>query len=284
MLIRLTLLIVMLLSLSVSEAANQAREQLIANELASQNAPNEALWLTDEKGPFFTLKADHGSVQRQGGIILLHDMEGHPDWPEVIAPLRNGLPEKGWPTLSVQLPLLSEASQLTPQDQQRIIDESLTRIAAAVEHFTDTGIYNIVLIGQGLGATAISRFLSADLKKDHAIYIKAFIALRFRVHQQLEEEYQPQALLKLKTNLPILDIIGTQLSPLERQQAQLRKRVAKQSQNANYRQEPLANANNNFRNAESFLLLRINGWLKVNAGGAEVELKNLNNKSPLREK
>jgi len=272
------LLILLFIPLCAADAANQAREKLIAEELVERINPNDALWIDSRDGPFFALKADYVNTQRQGGIILLHDMEGHPDWPEVISPLRHGLPEKGWPTLSVQLPLLSKEAALTAQNQQRIIDESTARLIAAVEHFTNTGIYNIVLIGQGLGATAISHFLSGNLKQSHAIYIKAFIAIRFRAHQQLPEDYLPQALLKIKTTLPILDILGTQESPLTQQQARLRKMAAKQSQNPNYRQEQLANADANFRDMEALLLSRISGWLKVNAAGAEVELKKLDKK------
>lgn len=277
--IRAILLILLLIFLGSADAANQAREKLIAEGLVGRIDANNALWLDSRDGPFFALKADYVSTQRQGGIILLHDMEGHPDWPEVISPLRQGLPEKGWPTLSIQLPLLSKEVPLTAQNQQRIIDESAARLIAAVEHFTNTGIYNIVLIGQGLGATAISHFLSGDLKQSHAIYIKAFIAIRFRAHQQLSEAYLPQALLKIKTTLPILDILGTQESPLAQQQARLRKMAAKQSQNPNYRQEQLADANANFRDMEALLLSRISGWLKVNAAGAEVELKKLDKKT-----
>ncbi len=277
---KLLLLAILLLAISTTQAANQAREHLVANELIERIGERQVVWLGKEGKPFLALKADYSSVRRRGGIILLHDLDGHPDWPEIISPLRNTLPEKGWPTLSVQLPLLSTEQDFTPANQQRILDEAKDRLIAAVEYFTNVGIYNIVLLGQGMGATAISHFLSGDLKQSHAIYIKAFIAIRFRTPEQLPEAYQPQSLLRLKTSFPILDIIADQESPEALEQAHLRKMVAKQSQNPNYRQERLFNANNNFRDAEGLLVSRINGWLKVNAAGAEVELEQLDKQRP----
>lgn len=276
--IKILIIIALLLSNSSVMAANQAREKLLANELIDQIGESDVVWLESNDQPFLALLSDHSSAKRRGGVILLHDLNGHPDWPEVIAPLRRGLPDKGWPTLSLQLPLLSNELELNAKHQLRIIDESNERISAALEHFTSLGIYNVVLLGQGLGATAMSHFLSGNLKQNHAIYIKAFIAIRFRTHQDLPPEYAPNSLLKLKTDFPILDIVGTQETPLVQHQSQNRKVSAAHSQNPNYRQERILSANNNFRDAEEFLLSRISGWLKVNASGAEVELDKFNKK------
>ncbi len=269
----LLLLIILLLPLTSIDAANQAREQLLAHELIKHVDKNEVVWLNDNTSDFLILKADYVSTNRRGGVILLHDIDAHPDWPEIISPLRNSLPEKGWPTLSIQLPLLSSEVEFTAANQQRIIDQAKPRIIAAVEHFTNMGIYNIVLLGHGLGATAMAHFLSGNLQQNHAIYIKAFIAIRFRIHQQLDPEYQPQKLLKLKTNFPILDIISSDESTFYQREARLRKTAAKQSLNPNYKQEQLSSANNNFYGMELLLTTRVNGWLKVNATGTEVELK-----------
>ena len=275
---KLLIIFCLLLLINPLSAANQAREKLLANELIERIGENDVVWLKEDDRPFLALLSDHSSAKRRGGVILLHDLDAHPDWPEVISPLRLGLPDKGWPTLSLQLPLLSDDIELNGKNQQRIIDESNTRIAAAVEHFTNMGIYNIVMLGHGLGATAMSHFLSGNLKQNHAIYIKAFIAIRFRTHQDLPAEYSPDSLLKLKTDFPILDLLGTNESPLNQQKSSQRKVSAVQSQNPNYRQERVLSANNNFRGAEDFLLSRISGWLKVNASGAEVELEKFNKK------
>lgn len=42
--------------------------------------------------------------EKQGAILLIHDKEQHADWPQIIRPLRQSLPESGWYTFSVNLP------------------------------------------------------------------------------------------------------------------------------------------------------------------------------------
>ncbi len=280
MLLRPLLFIICLLPINVVKAVDQAREQLMAAELIERIGAHERLWLNDNSGQFLSLKVERPEVIKRGGVILLHDMDAHPDWPEVISPLRHGLPISGWPTLSIQLPLLSKGVALTAHNQQKIIDQANARIIAAVEYFTGIGIYNIVFIGHGLGATAISHFLSGELAPRHAVYIKAFIAIRFRIHQRLPKAYLPRKLLQLKTALPILDILGTRESPDIQQHARERKAVAIQAQQFNYRQARMSSANNNFWAAEGLLLSRVTGWLRSNAAGTEVVLESLNQSYP----
>lgn len=40
----------------------------------------------------------------QGGILILHDNQQHGHWPDIVAPLREYLPQHGWSTLTIELP------------------------------------------------------------------------------------------------------------------------------------------------------------------------------------
>jgi hypothetical protein len=40
----------------------------------------------------------------QGGVLILHDSQQHGHWPDIVAPLREYLPEHGWTTLTIELP------------------------------------------------------------------------------------------------------------------------------------------------------------------------------------
>jgi len=40
----------------------------------------------------------------QGGVLILHDNQQHGHWPEIVAPLREYLPQHGWTTLTIELP------------------------------------------------------------------------------------------------------------------------------------------------------------------------------------
>ena len=45
-----------------------------------------------------------------GGAIILPCLGEHPNWPDVIAPLRKSLPNHGWDTLSIALPVPTKGS------------------------------------------------------------------------------------------------------------------------------------------------------------------------------
>ena len=143
------LLLISLLSTSAAGAANPAREQVVASELIERIGEQEVVWLQSNGSDFLALSAKTPATKERGGVILLHDIDAHPDWPEIISPLRNGLPEKGWSTLSIQLPLRSRDVELNARNQQKIIDQAQARITAAVEYFTHAGIYNIAFIEIG---------------------------------------------------------------------------------------------------------------------------------------
>ena len=62
----------------------------------------------------------------QGGVLILHDNQQHGHWPDIVAPLREYLPQHGWSTLSIELPD-TPAEQLnfviTGNDRPGIIQE-----------------------------------------------------------------------------------------------------------------------------------------------------------------
>lgn len=74
--------------------------------------PSELLELTlTEDGAFLTLYIEALAAQPKGQVILLHADGYHPDWPRGIAPLRRGLPEYGWTSLSLSLPVYQQQSR-----------------------------------------------------------------------------------------------------------------------------------------------------------------------------
>lgn len=99
-----------------SQSSNQERAAYLDPELKKQLAlaktlkAHEIEWLEvsypESSEPQKTLAIAHPSLiaEEQGAILLIHDKEQHADWPQIIRPLRQTLPESGWYTLSVSLP------------------------------------------------------------------------------------------------------------------------------------------------------------------------------------
>ena len=86
-------------------ASNLAREQRIAKQIVDAILDGETIWLEADGNRFLTLYTEATTRQTLGGVILLHGMGANPDWMDVIQPLRVNLPDRGWATLSIQLPV-----------------------------------------------------------------------------------------------------------------------------------------------------------------------------------
>ncbi|MCV6587957.1 MAG: alpha/beta hydrolase family protein [Marinobacterium sp.] len=78
----------------------------IQTDLARTLDPTtELIWLeTGEEPKTLALSMPHNTAEKLGTVVILHDQRTSADWPELVSTLRKGLPDKGWATLSVQLP------------------------------------------------------------------------------------------------------------------------------------------------------------------------------------
>ncbi len=90
-----------------------------------------------------------GSTRK--AAIVMHGTGVHPNWPTVMQPLRVGLTESGWHTLSIQMPVL--ANEAEHAAYAAIYDWVPGRIDAAVAHLRKQGFQTVVLIAHSQGST-----------------------------------------------------------------------------------------------------------------------------------
>lgn len=76
----------------------------ILKHLKLYKRENELLELTAKDEAFYGFFLQERTGQPQGAVLILHDIEQHGHWPKLVAPLREGLPDSGWITLSIELP------------------------------------------------------------------------------------------------------------------------------------------------------------------------------------
>lgn len=100
------------------EEDTEAKQRVVANEnkkmsqrhrevmsyLKLYGREGEAIELSAQDQPFYGFFLQERSGQPQGAVLILHDIEQHGHWPELVAPLREGLPDNGWITFSIELP------------------------------------------------------------------------------------------------------------------------------------------------------------------------------------
>ncbi len=247
--------LVALLGLAVAgttAASDIDKEKRWAEQLQDPLVVGEPVRLTAEQQDFFALYTPAvGKVQR-GGVILLHGLGAHPDWPDVISPLRKNLPDTGWSTLSIQLPIRPNEADFA--DYPPLFPEANVRISAAIRYLKKQGLSNIVLVGHSLGAAMGAYFLAQKAPDSEAV--RAFVGIGMG-HAPGTVAHTPDSLAKM--TLPALDLYGTQ--DLRGVLGSTKARAASQADNAGYRQLAIAGADHFFRGLEATLVKRVSSWL-----------------------
>ncbi len=104
---RLLLLLCLICFSTLLSAADLVRERRIGDEIEEMIMVGEALRLQAGEADFLAIYAQEETRYAQGAAIILHGRGAHPNWTEVIQPLRTELLGYGWRTLSIQLPVAS---------------------------------------------------------------------------------------------------------------------------------------------------------------------------------
>lgn len=76
----------------------------VAELAKAYNPSTETIWLDAGEEKALGLYQPRNTEEQNGSVVLFHDELTSADWPDLIRVLRTGLPDKGWATLSVQLP------------------------------------------------------------------------------------------------------------------------------------------------------------------------------------
>ena len=119
------ILLALLVSIcSVAQAQNLEREQRLAEEMEANIFDGEVVYLTSGDHEFANAFIETDDAR--GGVILLHGRGFHPDWQDVVGPVRVALADAGWSTLSVQMPVLEKGMKY--YDYVEIFPDAYTRI------------------------------------------------------------------------------------------------------------------------------------------------------------
>ena len=93
------------LSLGPSYASDTAKEKRWADQVVDSIMVGDAEWLKVGKSKILSIYTENTTEKAIGGAIVLHGSGVHPNWDQVVRPLRSQLPDYGWSTLSLQLPV-----------------------------------------------------------------------------------------------------------------------------------------------------------------------------------
>ena len=205
---------------------------------------------------FLGLYAEASEGPGDRAVILLHGIGAHPDWPEVINPLRSYLPDQGWATFSIQMAIL--ANDATLQAYAPLFDEVAPRVDAAIRFLEDKGSKSIVLIGHSLGASMAVTYLAGGDRPA----IRGLVVIGMGAAGGDEKMSGILALEKIR--VPVLDIYGSRDLETVLDSVKARHKASRVAENPDYRQLQVEGADHFFVGLEDPLNRRIYGWLKTN--------------------
>lgn len=171
------------------QATDLAKEKRWAEQVEDALLDGEPIYLNDGKNDFLGIitMAD----QPKANVIVIHGIGAHPDWAQVISPVRVSLAEAGFNTLSIQAPVL--ANDAAPTDYDKVMDEVTPRIKASLDYFNQCCKANHHIVAHSMGARMTSVYLSDNQNSQ----ITKFVAIGMNKDADIS-----------KISIPIYDIYG----------------------------------------------------------------------------
>lgn len=250
--------IVTLIALSFTFSANAsdlAKEKRWADAIEDTLMDGEIIWLNDGSNEFLSIMTEAGEDQQRAAIIM-HGTGIHPDWKQVISPLRIGLTDHGWHTLSIQMPILPNDAEYP--EYAPLYGEVAPRVNAAIKQLKEDGINKIVLIGHSQGSAMASYYLSKN-KTDASTEILGFVGISMP-NLSDDERMKPTTSLK-KITLPVLDIYGSDDLKSVLDNNEQRMAAGEKAGNERYSQLVIKNAGHFFEGKEDELIRWVADWI-----------------------
>ncbi len=248
-------LLLLLLSPGYLPAAEPdlARESRLAEEIVDVILDGDPEWLEADGREFLSIytEADDSRV----AVVILHGRGFHPDWADTVNPLRVGLVEHGYSTLSLQMPVLEKDASYF--DYVPIFRYAHPRIESGIRFLRDNGYQKVVLLAHSCGVHMAMDWIRAE--NDGAI--DAFIGLGMGATDYQQPMRQPFPLDQM--HVPVLDLYGTEEYPAVIRLASRRKAMIEQAGQANSRQAVLPGANHYFTDQGDPLVAAVAGWLAL---------------------
>ncbi len=237
-----------------SHASDLAKEKRWADQVVEAIIDGDAVWLNDGKRDFLGIYTE-AEENKNRAVIVMHGTGVHPDWQQVIQPLRVGLTEHNWNTLSIQMPVLANDAEYV--DYAPLYDEVAPRINAALKYLRGEAMKEIILIGHSKGSTMSAYYLSASKEP-----VNGFVAIGMSA---FGKDPRMNAVLSLeKIHIPVLDLYGTEDLDTVIASADSRVAAAKKAGNKNYTQIQIT-GNHFFDGHDDALLETVAQWLEKNS-------------------
>ena len=244
----------LLVIVPISAAASDlAREQRMADEIVDSILDGDAVYLKSGDHEFLNIYTETDAESPAGAVIILHGRGYHPNWDQVVRPLRVGLLDSGWNTLSMQMPVLEKTAKF--YDYVPVFNESFPRIEAGIDYLKQQGNSKIILIAHSCSVHMVMAWVDAGRFKD----IDAYVGIGMGATDYKQPMAKPFPLDKIK--VPVFDVYGADEYPAVLRGAVDRKKLIELAGNKKSKQQSIPNANHYFTDQGDALLEAVSSWL-----------------------
>jgi len=141
-------ILLLVVSTSVFAASDYARENEWAAEITPFIVVGRPVYLEQANGHKF-LAIYTEAANPKMGVVVVHGVGVHPDW-GLISTLRQRLPDYGYATLSIQMPIL--AVNAKPETYAATFPEAVERLQLAVAYLKRKGYKRITIVSHSMGS------------------------------------------------------------------------------------------------------------------------------------
>jgi alpha/beta superfamily hydrolase len=201
----------------------------------------DVVWIKNAEREFLSIFTESESESDKVAVVL-HGLGVHPDWTEVIQPLRIALTEQGYHTLSIQLPVL--ANGVPGTEYNSIWPDSDQRIIASISYIEGLGKSAELIIAHSHGTRMARHYLAGHPQHP----FKKMVAIGMGGASGLSD-----------INIPILDLYGTE--DLDSVLTTVKQRRDASKHNAEYMQKQIQ-GDHFFNNQNELLTKTVSAWLQ----------------------
>lgn len=249
-----TILLTILLAIQVFQlapAADWAREKRMADQIIDAIFDGDPFMLEADGREFLSIYTEADDSDK--AVIVMHGRGFHPDWIDTVQPLRVGLIDYGWNTLSIQMPVLDKEAKY--YDYVPIFNEAIPRIQAAINYLKQQGNQQIVLVAHSCSVHMSMHYL--DQHGDGSI--DGYVGIGMGATDYKQPMAKPFPLDKL--TIPVLDIYGADDYPAVHRLAPGRWTMMQEAGNPASEQTVVEDANHYFTDRGGELLEKVGSWL-----------------------
>ena len=240
-----------LLSVTVAQASDLERERRMAQQIVDAILDGDPVYLRSGVHEFLGIYTE--ADESKGAVVIMHGRGFHPDWVDTANPLRVGLAENGWNTLSIQMPVLQKWARY--YDYVPVFDEAFPRIEAAITFLQQQGHSRIVLVAHSCSVHMVNAWIKEGRFRDGIALVGIGMGAT-DYGQKMVHSFQFD-----KPDVPVLDIYGSEDYPAVHRTAPARLNAISQAGGGKSEQIVVPDADHYFTDKGDALVEAVSGWL-----------------------